>query len=490
MSRIVVFAGPTISQKQIHALVPAAEIRPPIAAEDLIRVALAPGDLVAIIDGFYFQSAAVRHKEILALLKSGVHVWGAASIGALRAAELASFGMRGFGRIFKAYLQGDIEGDDEVAILHAPKDMGYTNLTEALVNIRYACECAVAAGVISSDAHNKIVATATALPFHERTYPHILNLATKQGLSQDMAQKLQSFVQGQQLDLKRKDALELIQALCTPPQEPAEASFTLHETAFLRNWRISGQGTVIGDDMYVSDFDILTAYQLFSKGYPGVRYHILLEKLAEMAHRSLDVALSSDHAKVAEDRPEATLENAASGYSGAVLSEDALTDLVAQYVAKQCRINLHEELPERIRRWLQPREETLSQPQQLALLGVRLWQEPRSLSWQKIVIDRLKESNMFHSLLKIVVQSRIFNETLQEQDHGVQLRRLSSAQIYEWFMQRWEGERADWQFAILDRGFNDTADFLERARPFYLFDKYVGVSNMDREADSMARTRV
>lgn len=454
MSRIVVFAGPTISQEQIHALVPTAEIRSPIAAEDLIRADLAPGDLVAIIDGFYFQSAAVRHKEILALLKNGVHVWGAASIGALRAAELASFGMRGFGRIFQAYLQGEIEGDDEVALLHTPKDMGYTNLTEALVNIRYACERAVAADVISPDVHNLILAIAAALPFHERTYPHILDMAMQQGLSQDIAQKLQDFVREQRPDLKQKDALELVQALRTPPQEPAKSSFTLHETAFLRNWRITGRGTTIGDDMYVSDFDVLTAYQLFSKDYPRVRYSILLEKLGEMAHCSLGESSATD------------------------LSEDALTDLVARYVAKQCGIKVHEELPERIRRWLRPQEEALSRSQQLALLGVRLWQEPRSLSWQNIVMDRLKESDMFYPLLKIVVQSRIFNETLQEQDHEFQLKRLSSAQIGEWFIHRWEGERDDWQTAILDRGFNDTTDFLERTRPFYLFDKYVGVSNI------------
>lgn len=454
MSRIVVFAGPTISQEQIHALVPAAEIRSPIAAEDLIRADLAPGDLVAIIDGFYFQSAAVRHKEILALLKHGVHVWGAASIGALRAAELASFGMRGFGRIFQAYLQGEIEGDDEVALLHTPKDMGYTRLTEALVNIRYACERAVAADVISPDVHHLIIAIAAALPFHERTYPRILAMAVKQGLSQDTAQKLQDFVQEQRPDLKQKDALELIQALRTPPQEPATSSFTLHETAFLRNWRITGRGTVIGDDMYVSDFDILTAYQLFSKDYPRVRSSILREKLGEMAHRSLSESSAMN------------------------LSEDAFTDLVAHYVAKQCGINVHEELPERIRSWLRPQEATLSRSQQLALLGVRLWQEPRSLSWQNIVMDRLKESAVFHPLLKIVVQSRIFNETLQEQDHEFQLKRLSSAQIGEWFIHRWQIEGADWRFALLDRGFNDTTDFLERARPFYLFDKYVGVSDM------------
>lgn len=477
MSRIVIFAGPTISQTQIHAIVPNAEIHPPIAAEDLLRADLAPGDLVAIIDGFYFQSAAVRHKEILALLHNGVHVWGAASIGALRAAELASFGMRGFGRIFEAYLQGEIEGDDEVAVLHTPKDMGYANLTEALVNIRYACKCATAAGVISPDAQNMVVTAAAALPFHERVFPHILEAAMKRGLSPDVAQALRNFTEGQQFDLKRKDALELVQALRTPPQEPAKAPFTLHETAFLRNWRISGQGTFVSEDMFVSDFDILTAYQLFSTDCPRIRYHLLLEKLADMACCSLGAAPTLDNSKNAEDRPETLSENIAIGQLQLDLSDDALTDQIARYIAKQCGSDQNKELPASLRKWLRPQELALSRPQQLTLLGVRLWQEPRSLSWQKTVIDRLKASGLFHSLLMIVVQSRIFNETLQEQDHQLQLKRLSSAQLYEWFMRRWEVEMADLQYAILDRGFNSPADFLERARSFYLFDKYVGIGN-------------
>lgn len=78
-------------------------------------------------------------KEILDLLHRGVHVWGASSMGALRAAELAPFGMRGFGRVFESYVQGEIEGDDEVAVLHAPEEMGYAVLTKSLVNVKYIC---------------------------------------------------------------------------------------------------------------------------------------------------------------------------------------------------------------------------------------------------------------------------------------------------------------------------------------------------------------
>ena len=79
-----------------------------------------------LIDGLFDASPAVRHKELLQLMARGVPVIGAASMGALRAAELAPFGMIGVGRIFTAYAAGALVGDDEVALLHGPEELGWT----------------------------------------------------------------------------------------------------------------------------------------------------------------------------------------------------------------------------------------------------------------------------------------------------------------------------------------------------------------------------
>ncbi|MGW7825130.1 hypothetical protein ACWGLF_45760 [Streptomyces puniciscabiei] len=64
---ITVFAGPTIPAETVRALVPAAELRPPIA-HDLWRTGLGPGDTALILDGVWHQSVPVLHKEILAAL--------------------------------------------------------------------------------------------------------------------------------------------------------------------------------------------------------------------------------------------------------------------------------------------------------------------------------------------------------------------------------------------------------------------------------------
>ena len=80
---------------------------------------------IAIIDGYFDSVPAVSHKEILVALSMGVPVYGAASMGALRVAELHHFGMIGVGRIFERYREGSLEDDDEVAVVHGSADAGF-----------------------------------------------------------------------------------------------------------------------------------------------------------------------------------------------------------------------------------------------------------------------------------------------------------------------------------------------------------------------------
>src|SRR6185503_3993378 len=91
---------------------------------------------IALIDGYFERMAAVWHKEILLALERGIAVWGAASMGALRAAELAPFGMVGVGTIYRAFARGDLVADDEVAVAHLPAEQGYRSISDALVNLR------------------------------------------------------------------------------------------------------------------------------------------------------------------------------------------------------------------------------------------------------------------------------------------------------------------------------------------------------------------
>src|SRR5438477_3089616 len=93
---IVAFLGPSL---------PAAEARgftvlPPARQGDVWRALRLRPRAIALIDGVFESQPSVWHHEILDALDSGVQVFGGASMCALRAAELYSFGMVGVGRIF------------------------------------------------------------------------------------------------------------------------------------------------------------------------------------------------------------------------------------------------------------------------------------------------------------------------------------------------------------------------------------------------------
>src|SRR3546814_11407858 len=91
--------------------------------------------LPIFIDGYFDHRPAVRHKEILLLLSEGVRMFGASSIGALRAAEMGGFGLTGVGYIYRAYSRGPLVGADEVALVHTSSEWDWRPLALPLVAV-------------------------------------------------------------------------------------------------------------------------------------------------------------------------------------------------------------------------------------------------------------------------------------------------------------------------------------------------------------------
>ena len=83
-----VFLGPSLSRKEAVDILPDAEYLPPAAQGDVYRATCRNPQAILIVDGFFDCVPAVWHKEILWAMQDGVHVYGTASMGALRAAEL------------------------------------------------------------------------------------------------------------------------------------------------------------------------------------------------------------------------------------------------------------------------------------------------------------------------------------------------------------------------------------------------------------------
>src|SRR3989338_1860747 len=96
----IVYLGPTLSLQEAQQILPDAYYLPPIRCGDILHALRWKPPTILIIDGYFEKTAAVWHKEILAALGQGVQVYGASSMGALRAAELNTFGMIGIGAIY------------------------------------------------------------------------------------------------------------------------------------------------------------------------------------------------------------------------------------------------------------------------------------------------------------------------------------------------------------------------------------------------------
>jgi len=231
---IVVFTGPTISAQEAEGTLPV-RYAPPASQGDIYTAARERVAAIGLIDGYFERVPAVWHKEILWAMSRGVRVFGASSMGALRAAELDVFGMVGVGAIYEAFRDGDLEDDDEVAIAHASGEIGFAPLSEAMVNVRATVRAAVADGVISPETCGVLETTAKSLHFPDRRYERILRVARNQGGRPAELVAFRRWVIEGRVDQKRTDAiamLELMRSLDLDEIEPQRVHYSFQNTAF------------------------------------------------------------------------------------------------------------------------------------------------------------------------------------------------------------------------------------------------------------------
>jgi hypothetical protein len=169
----------------------------------------------------------VWHKEILWALHQGVAVYGSASMGALRAAELAEFGVVGVGKVFEAFAAGHLEDDDEVAVVHGPPESGYRRLSEALVNIRATLASATAARIIDVETQSRLLRRAKALHYSQRTYSRLLEAIP--------CAALHDWLPIGRIDVKRADAFRMLEAIRERRDAPTRAAGPFEATVFWEN---------------------------------------------------------------------------------------------------------------------------------------------------------------------------------------------------------------------------------------------------------------
>jgi hypothetical protein len=224
----VIFAGPSLSGLEKSAL--ALRIRPPAAQGDIARAVLDGATVIGLIDGVYETTAAVWHKEILYALQQGVTVLGGASMGALRAAECAAFGMQPIGRIAERYLSGELDDDAAVAVVHGPAELDYLPLNEALVDAEATIGHLERLGLVSAAEAQSLLGSARAIFFKRRTAEAIVERAIADPSRR--APILAAYAAEHQA-LKRADALLVVEEMLRLPDARAQvaAGWTLAEPA-------------------------------------------------------------------------------------------------------------------------------------------------------------------------------------------------------------------------------------------------------------------
>jgi len=283
---INVFIGPTLAIADAREVLDAHYL-PPVRQGDVYRAVVRwRPRAIGIVDGYFHQVPSVWHKEILWAMAEGVHVFGSASMGALRAAELTPFGMQGVGHVFAAFRDGVIEDDDEVAVIHGPPETGYLAVSEAMVNIRRTLANAQAQAIVSAATRVALEAIAKALYYGKRAYPMILERGAAEGLPGDELSALRAWLESNRVDQKREDALAMLAGMRDRLAEdpaPHSADYTFEHTTM---WHAATAACNASYDETEDDAEratqewLLDELRLDGRAYAELRHAALLRLLA------------------------------------------------------------------------------------------------------------------------------------------------------------------------------------------------------------------
>jgi hypothetical protein len=216
---LVVFTGPSLRASDLPPLRDLAarlgrrlELRPPVRRLDLLDLIGSTGQEILMLDGEFGQRLAVSIAEVRAILAAGQPLTGASSMGALRAVECRTLGMRGSGWVYERYLSGSIESDGDVALLYDPED--FTPVTIPLVNVRWLLARERGAGLLSPADAQAALRVAKGLHFRDRR-PSLLLRRWQRELPASTVEVLGPELADERRDgwdRKRLDGLEAVRA--------------------------------------------------------------------------------------------------------------------------------------------------------------------------------------------------------------------------------------------------------------------------------------
>jgi hypothetical protein len=295
MKKIVIFLGPSLPLTEAREVIDAIYLPPAKQSDLLSAVTTYRPDIIGLIDGVFLSLPSVWHKEILYTIEQGVAVYGASSMGALRAAETDTFGMVGVGEIYRMYASGELIDDDEVVTVHGPEDTGYCRLSEPMVNVRATFCRAKNEGIIDNSVCEQLSAIAKSIYFPERTFPAIFRKAAAAGISPEKLDGMATFVKAKYVDLKRQDAILLLETLRDLPEilPQVKPNFSLIRNQFFSNL-YQRDRTVLRNETRIPLGDIAGYAALNLPDFDQVNLHASNRALVQILAEILGVEVSQE----------------------------------------------------------------------------------------------------------------------------------------------------------------------------------------------------
>jgi len=208
----VVFTGPSLACHEVESIDTRLTCRPPAARGDISKAVRAGARFVGLIDGVFYDRAAVSHREIISAMQSRVTVIGGGSMGALRASELDGFGMIGVGRIYSCFKRGIIEADDEVAVGYNP--VTFEPISDPLVNIRVAMHLLSEVQLLDRSVSDALIGLAQNMFYLDRSVPRLLKIAQRSRLiTEEKGEAILTYLAGRDYDLKKADAQAVVRTI-------------------------------------------------------------------------------------------------------------------------------------------------------------------------------------------------------------------------------------------------------------------------------------
>ena len=209
MIKIIIYTGLSLPFDEAKEILDSTEgikviYKRPLQRGDLSLALKEHPDIIGIIDGVFHQNSAVGHKEILNVLNNGIKVYGASSMGALRASELDTLGMVGIGYCYEQYANGIVDSDDEVAVMLDSQTL--EPLSIPLISMRYVFDNATDENIITDGEKEELLEIAKKTYYPKRNYGQTL---AESSLSEEKKDDLINFIR-KSPDIKKEDAKYLI----------------------------------------------------------------------------------------------------------------------------------------------------------------------------------------------------------------------------------------------------------------------------------------